>query len=51
MLNIINKLDKNKIKIGFTYYLSCLFKLNLKKNIIEFLLNKILKLIFNGKQK
>ena len=43
MLNIINKIEKINIKTGFTYYLSLLFKLNLKKNIIEFLLRKIFK--------
>ena len=43
MLNIINKIEKINIKTGFTYYLSLLYKLNLKKDIIEFLLRKIFK--------
>ena len=43
MLNIINKIEKVNIKTGFTYYLSLLYKLNLKKDIIEFLLRKIFK--------
>ena len=44
MLNIINKFtEKINIKTGFTYYLSLLYKLNLKKDIIEFLLRKIFK--------
>ena len=43
MLNIINKIEKININTGFTYYLSLLYKLNLKKDIIEFLLRKIFK--------
>ena len=42
MLKRINNLEKIKIKIDFTYYLSVLLKLNLKKNVIIFLLKKIL---------
>ena len=41
MLNIINKIEKINIKTGFIYYISLLYKLNLKKDIIEFLLRKI----------
>ena len=43
MLNITNKIEKINIKTGFTYYLSLLYKLNLKKDIIEFLLRKLFK--------
>ena len=48
MLNIINKIEKINIKTGFTYYLSLLYKLNLKKDIIEFLLRKIFFLDLNS---